>query len=150
MAMSMQSFLQKGELKQEQERQRKAQMKMQEFLNQKCGQHRTCHLGTLYACLYQKFLEKRPPDMCTPSSPFYLAVNHKGTKISYWYIKQLPGVTLLSKFMKELAKNGEFRAKKKKPISMQDDDANLVLCQYSRFNHYAVVWTQECRQPESL
>ena len=34
--------------------------------------------------LYHKFLEKHPPDMCTPSSPFYLAINNQGTKTSHW------------------------------------------------------------------
>ena len=62
--------------------------------------------------LYQKFLGKRPPDMCTPSSPFYLAVNHQGIK-TYWYKKQLLGVTLLSKFMEELAEKVGIQGKKK-------------------------------------
>ena len=64
--------------------------------------------------LYQKFAEKRPPDMCTPNSPFYLAVNHQleGTKTFYWYKKQPLGVTLLGKFMKDLAEKGGIQGKK--------------------------------------
>ena len=33
--------------------------------------------------LYKTLVEKRPQEMSTPSSPFYLTVNHQGTKTFY-------------------------------------------------------------------
>ena len=49
--------------------------------------------------LYRAFVQSRPPEMCTPDSPFYLAVNHQHTSASYWYKKQPLGVTLLNRIM---------------------------------------------------
>ena len=62
--------------------------------------------------LYQTFVEKRPPEMCTPTSPFYLAANHRHTPTSYWYKKQPLGVTLPNRIMKELAEKGGLQGKK--------------------------------------
>lgn len=50
--------------------------------------------------------------MCTPDSPFYLAVNHQRLPKSYWYKKQPLGVTLLNRIMKELADRSGVQGRK--------------------------------------
>lgn len=62
--------------------------------------------------LYRAFVHNRPPEMCTPDSPFYLAINHQRSSISYWYKKQPLGVTLLNRIMKELADRSGIQGRK--------------------------------------
>ena len=74
--------------------------------------------------LYQTFVEKRPPEMCTPTSPFYLAANHRHTPTSYWYKKQPLGVTLLNR-IKELAEKGGIQGKKNKPFCSKNNGPTI-------------------------
>ena len=125
--------LQKEELKRGQVKQRRVQTKMQGFLSQKPSR---CPVR-----LYQTFVEKRPPEMCTPTSPFYLAVNHRHTPTSYWYKKQ-PFMCHTSEQNHEGAGRKRWHSRKKnKPFCSQNNGPNPVLCKCPRFHNHAVIWT---------
>ena len=62
--------------------------------------------------LYKAFIQRRPLEMCTADSPFYLTVNHHRKPTSFWYKKQPLGVTLLNRIMKELADKGVIQGRK--------------------------------------
>ena len=53
--------------------------------------------------IFEKFLQKCPPEMCKTESPFYLAVNYKHSTDDLWYKKQRMGKDRINTIMKRMA-----------------------------------------------
>lgn len=62
--------------------------------------------------LFRKFIDNRPPEMCQPDSPFYLAINHNRKQGSFWYKKQPLGVNQIDKIMKTILKGTSVTGRK--------------------------------------
>ena len=63
--------------------------------------------------IYEKYLQKRPPQMCEPDSPFYLAVNYKPSPANeYWYKQQKMGKERIGNIMKRMAAAADITGKK--------------------------------------
>ena len=60
-------------------------------------------------CPVRKYLSKRPSQMCTPDSPFYLAVNHHPADGQPWYKRQRMGKNKLGLIMKSLTTQGNLK-----------------------------------------
>lgn len=52
--------------------------------------------------LFKTFIQYRPPEMCKPESPLYLAINHRRSEHSFWYKNQPLGINQIDKMMKSL------------------------------------------------
>ena len=64
----------------------KVQMLTQERSSRRCGQFQRIPIGVHAVALFKNFVSHRPAEMCTPDSPFYLAVNQKGVEYSLWSV----------------------------------------------------------------
>ncbi len=53
--------------------------------------------------IFEKFLQKRPVEMCKSESPFYLAVNYNYSNDDIWYKKQKMGKDRINTIMKRMA-----------------------------------------------
>ena len=53
--------------------------------------------------LFEAFASKRPPDMCYPEAPFYLAINYNHTIHGFWYKNQKMGIQRIGVIMKKMA-----------------------------------------------
>ena len=62
--------------------------------------------------LFQKDISHRPPELCEPESPFYLALNYNKTPKFFWYKKQPMGVNHRDKMMKTLVKRTSITGRK--------------------------------------
>lgn len=61
--------------------------------------------------LYKEFESRRPSDMLTPDSPFFLAVNHNRSKSGQWYKKAPLGEHSLAKIVPEMCKKNGIHGK---------------------------------------
>ena len=61
---------------------------------------------------FKRFLSHRPPEMCTPEAPLYLAINHRRADYSYWYKKQPLGVNYIDKMMKSVVEGTSITGRK--------------------------------------
>ncbi|XP_062619802.1 uncharacterized protein KIAA1958 homolog [Saccostrea cucullata] len=77
---------------------------------------------------YKTFRDHRPPSTKTPSSPFYVAINHKRTPDSqFWYKNQPIGENSLRSIMKDMATKANLPGKKTNhsaPASCRDCSNN--------------------------
>jgi len=53
--------------------------------------------------LFELYVSKRPPEMCNPDSPLYLAINDKYKVFGNWYKRQPMGQWRIGMIMKRMA-----------------------------------------------
>lgn len=111
--------------------------------------------------LFRLFVSKRPPEMCLPDSPLYLAVNHKHTSKTHWYKRSRLGVHMIDGIMKKIAAAGGLTGRKTNHCARktmvttlcQNDTPDSTVMQLTghksvqSLNHYKV---PSLRQQESL
>ena len=62
--------------------------------------------------IFEKYLQKRPSEMCEAGSPFYLAVNYKASCDDLWYKRQRMGKDRIGSIMKRMACSAGVTGKK--------------------------------------
>ena len=111
--------------------------------------------------LYRLFATKRPPEMCQPESPFYLAINCKRTIRSHRFKRSPLGIHKINGMMKALAGAGGLSGRKSNHCARktmvtklcQNDTPDSTVMQLTghksvqSLNHYKV---PSLRQQEAL
>ncbi len=88
--------------------------------------------------IFEKYLSKRPPQMNTRDSPFYLAINcHPARLNDPWYKWQRMGKNELGQIMKTLAKSGELKGKKTNPSARKTMIATLAKHKSQKHKKYS-------------
>ncbi len=68
---------------------------------------------------FEKFLQKRPVEVCKSESPFYLAVNYNYSNDDIWYKKQKMGKDRINTIMKRMDASAGLSGEKTNLIQLE-------------------------------
>ncbi|CAB4005042.1 zinc finger MYM-type 2-like [Paramuricea clavata] len=80
---------------------------------------------------YKRFAEKRPPEACTPDSPFYLGIDHTKHP-SIWFTKQPMGKNTINNLLKNMCRNAGIRDEEQK---LSNHSARKTMVKKLKENH---------------